>query len=620
MIFITILTLIVAKALPVIKSNLSTIHFTRISSLVFFFSAILSIQILNINSIGSGIGLYSGLFHITQINLIFEIFILIIVGFILIGWPLPNITLSEQNNSLSYKGKSRVEASPTKVNQELNIHLNHKENNPTLSSTTSLKGLESEGKQKYSELKLNKLNTIYNKGIDYSLIILFSVLGSILLLSSYDLISLYLSIELQSFGLYVLSTLHRDSYSSTSSGLKYFLLGGFSSCILLLGIGLIYAYTGLTQYESLYLLNSSLLSHIQSVTTDQLTGLWATFSGSVNIYELPSFVSNFADFHLIKVSIVGLNLGLILIFIGLLFKIAAAPLHNWSPDVYDGTPTIVTTYLTIIPKLSILILMLELITHTVGATMNNLILSNTGLMSIINNMTIINIPYLLLITSLLSLIIGSLLGLSQIKIKRLLAYSTISHIGFILLALSINTSQSIDSFLFYIFQYTITNLNLFLIILAYSYIRENKTLKGLTDINYINEFKGLFFNYPLLSLSFSICIFSMAGIPPLVGFFSKQFVLYAALQNGYYLITVIGIIVSVISASYYLKIVKLIMTPSTNYENSYNLEFTNNYGINLTNLHSYLISCLTLFILLFFLNPSLILNSTQLLSLSLFYI
>ncbi len=441
-----------------------------------------------------------------------------------------------------------------------------------------------------------------------------------LLLSSYDLISLYLSIELQSFGLYVLSTLHRDSYSSTSSGLKYFLLGGFSSCILLLGIGLIYAYTGLTQYESLYLLNSSLLSHIQSVTTDQLTGLWATFSGSVNIYELPSLVSNFADFHLIKVSIVGLNLGLILIFIGLLFKIAAAPLHNWSPDVYDGTPTIVTTYLTIIPKLSILILMLELITHTVGATMNNLIVSNTGLMSIINNMTIINIPYLLLITSLLSLIIGSLLGLAQIKIKRLLAYSTISHIGFILLALSINTSQSIDSFLFYIFQYTITNLNLFLIILAYSYIRENKALKGLTDINYINEFKGLFFNYPLLSLSFSICIFSMAGIPPLVGFFSKQFVLYAALQNGYYLITVIGIIVSVISASYYLKIVKLIMTPSTNSENSYNLEFTNPYGINLTNLHSYLISCLTLFILLFFLNPSLILNSTQLLSLSLFYI
>ena len=624
MIFITILTLIVAKALPAIKSNLSTIHFTRISSLVFFFSAIISIQIININSIGSGIGLYSGLFHITQINLIFEIFILIIGGFILIGWPLPLPfnNLSEQNKSFSYKVNSRVEASTTKIIQDLNINLNYKENNPTLSSTTSLKSLESEGTKIKSELKLNKLNTIYNKGIDYSIIILFSILGSLLLLSSYDLISLYLSIELQSFGLYVLSTLHRDSYSSTSSGLKYFLLGGFSSCILLLGIGLIYAYTGLTQYESLYLLNSSLLSYIQSVTPDQLTGLWATFSGvfAVNIFELPSVVSNFADFHLIKLSIVGLNLGLILIFIGLLFKIAAAPLHNWSPDVYDGTPTIVTTYLTIIPKLSILILMLELITHTVGATMNNLIVSNTGLMSIINNMTIINIPYLLLITSLLSLIIGSLLGLAQIKIKRLLAYSTISHIGFILLALSINTSQSIDSFLFYIFQYTITNLNLFLIILAYSYIRENIALKGLTDINYINEFKGLFFKYPLLSLSFSICIFSLAGIPPLVGFFSKQFVLYAALQNGYYLITVIGIIVSVISASYYLKIVKLIMTPSNNYENSYNLEFTKTYGINLTNLHSYLISCLTLFILLFFINPSLILNSTQLLSLSLFYI
>jgi NADH-ubiquinone oxidoreductase chain 2 len=566
MIFITILTLIVAKALPAINNNLSTLHFTRISSLVLIFSAILSIQIININSIGYGIGLYSGLFHITQINLIFEIFILIIGGLILIGWPLLNTNQSKLNNSLI---------------------LDNKENNLTLTSIASLKETTFEV-IKGGNIKLNKLNTIYNKGIDYSIIILFSILGSILLLSSYDLISLYLSIELQSFGLYVLSTLHRDSYSSTASGLKYFLLGGFSSCIILLGIGLIYAYTGLTQYESLYLLNSSILSNIQSL---------------MNISELP-------------ISIGGFNIGLILIFIGLLFKIAAAPLHNWSPDVYDGTPTIVTIYLTIIPKLSILILMLELITQTVSSTMTNILISNTGLINIINNISLINIPYLLLITSLFSLIIGSLLGLAQIKIKRLLAYSTISHIGFILLAISINTSQSIDSFLFYILQYTITNLNIFLIILAYSYIRQNKSLTALTDINYINEFIGLFYNYPLLSLSFSICLFSMAGIPPLVGFFSKQFVLYAALQNGYYLISIIAIIVSVISASYYLKIVKLIMTPNnTSYVNNYN-----NDNFYLSNLHSYLISSFTLFILLFFINPSLILNSTQLLSLSLFYI
>jgi NADH-ubiquinone oxidoreductase chain 2 len=241
-----------------------------------------------------------------------------------------------------------------------------------------------------------------------------------------------------------------------------------------------------------------------------------------------------------------------------------------------------------------------------GSTITNIIISNTGLITIINNFSL---PYLLLITSLLSLIIGSLLGLAQIKIKRLLAYSTISHIGFILLAISINTSQSIDSFIFYILQYTLTNLNIFLIILAYSYLNKN-TIK---DINYINSFIGFFYSYPLLSLSFSICLFSMAGIPPLVGFFSKQFVLYAALQNGYYLISIIGIIVSVISASYYLKIVKLIMTPNNRSKDIISYSY-------LTNLHSYLISCLTLFILLFFINPSIILNSTQLLSLSLFYI
>jgi len=492
MIFITILTLIVAKALPVLNTNLSTIHFTRISSLVLFFSSLLSIQIFNIQSIGNGIGLYSGLFHITQINIYFEILILIIGGLIIIG---------------IYKNTS-------------------------------------------------------NKSIDYTIIILFSILGSILLLSSYDILSLYLSLELQSFGLYILSTLYRDSYSSTSSGLKYFLLGGLSSCIILLGIGLIYSYTGLTNYESLYILNSS--------------------SNSI-----------------------GLNIGILLVFIGLLFKISAAPLHNWSPDVYDGVPTIVTTYLTIIPKISILILMLELLSNIVNS--NHLLIIN-----VVNLLEIgeFNQPLqnLLLISSLLSLIIGSILGLAQIKIKRLLAYSTISHIGFILLALGINTSQSIDSFLFYILQYTITNLNIFLIILGLSYI-----LKKESDINYLNEFIGIFKYYPILSICFCICLFSMAGIPPLLGFFSKQYVLYASLQNGYYLISFVGIIVSVISASYYLKIVKLIMNNDSNNNIKDNIS-------EISNIHSYIISCLTLFILLFFINPNIILNSTQLLSLSLFYI
>ena len=374
-----------------------------------------------------------------------------------------------------------------------------------------------------------------NHSINYSILVIFCILGASLLISSSDLLSLYLSIELQSFSLYILSTLYKES---TSAGLKYFLIGCLASSLILLGSGLIYSATGLTNFESIYNL-------ISVSTTD------------------------------------GFNLGIIIVFIGFLIKIAAAPLHNWSPDVYDETPTIVTIWLTIIPKISILILLLELYTHS----------SNLPL------------KYLLLTISLISLIIGSVVGLVQKKIKRLLAYSTISHLGFIILSLAINTEQSIESFLFYIIQYSLTNLNIFLILIALSYLNKK-------DITLLSELKGQFIHNPLLSLSFSICLFSLSGVPPLLGFYSKQLVLLSSLQSGYYFISLVGILVSVISASYYLKIIKIIYS-------DWNIE-KNIPQINLSNFHSYLISSLTLFILLFILKPSLILNNTLLLSLILF--
>jgi NADH-ubiquinone oxidoreductase chain 2 len=547
MIFISILTLIVAKALPVLSTNISSVHFTRITSIVFLYTSILILNSLNLESIGSGLGIYSGLFHITQTTQIIELFLFTIGGLILIGWP-----------QIKKEGKIIGESYST----------------------------------------------------DYSLIVLFSILGSALLVSSYDLISIYLSIELQSFGLYILSTLYRDSESSTAAGLKYFLLGGLSSCIILLGCGIIYSYSGITNLESLYIINS------------------------ISDFNQPS-------------SIQGLSLGLILIFIGFLFKVAAAPLHNWSPDVYDGTPTIVTIWLTIIPKIAILILLLELQTQfgIIGGSLSQLEITITSISDIINT-NIIGfsaapvIKNLLLISSLLSLIIGSILGLAQTKIKRLLAYSTISHIGFLLLALAINSEQSVDSFIFYLIQYTITNLNIFLILLAFSYLIYNNNYINLNnvnikDLNYILEFKGLFFSNPFLSISLGLSLFSMAGVPPLIGFFSKQFVLYSSLQNGYYFISIIAIIVSVISASYYLKIIKLLFT----YDNSItptnisSLAFTTNSkeravvrndkeknnDIILSNTHSFIISTLTFIITLFFIKPSIILNSTQLLALSLFF-
>ena len=448
MLFISLLILIVAKALH--SKYITPTLFIRIAAIVFIYSGALSLNALYIQSIGSGIGIYSGLFHVTTVSQLLDTFIFLIGSLILFAWP------SSDYNSFS--------------------------NNST------------------------HLTVKLTNAAEYSLIVLFSTFGASLLVSSADLISMYLSIELQSFGVYILSTLYRDSESSCSAGLKYFLLGGLSSCLILLGAGIIYSFTGLTNFESIYTIVS--------------------VSDSQNITQ-------------------GLSLGLIIVIVGFLFKIAAAPLHNWAVDVYQDTPTIVTIWLTIMPKISIIIFLLELNSQIglIGSSVSfspygsatqetfglldlftqNFNLSNSG---VIAGNTVYVLKNLLLISSLLSLIIGTVVGLAQSKIKRLLTYSTISHIGFILLALSINSEQSIDSLIFYIIQYSITNLNTFLIILALGYIikstmdlQSNNNLyysplgnKGSkTDINYITELKGQFFSNPLLSLSLTVCLFSMAG-------------------------------------------------------------------------------------------------------------
>lgn len=522
MIFLSILTLIVAIALPSIKQQLSSLMVTRISAIIFIYAGALSFNGLYIQSIGSGIGIYSGLFHVTVISQFLDGILFIFGAFILMAWPL--ISSSYYNKVLS------LNVSP------------------------------------------------YTPRTEYCLIVLFSALGSSLLISSSDLLSMYLSIELQSFGLYILATLYREYESATASGLKYFLLGALSSCFILLGAGLIYNFTGLTNFESIYsLISVSWTNKIMS----------------------------------------GVSLGVIFIFIGFLFKIAAAPFHSWSPDVYDETPTQVTLWLTVIPKLSILVLLLELQNGFGIEPIEGLISSES-----IN--TIFNVTYntsyvlklLLLISSLFSLIIGTVVGLAQTRIKRLLAYSTISHIGFILLALAINTEQSIDSFLFYIVQYSLTNLNMFLIIIALGYIIIRPRSPNFDfDIRYIKDMKGQFFANPLLSISLAICLFSFAGVPPLLGFFSKQFVLYSAVQSGYYFISIVAILASVISASYYLRIILLLFTGDSE---APEILSTNGGPNPLSHLHSFLISIFTLFILLFILKPTLLLNSTQLLALSLF--
>lgn len=536
MLSIGLISLLVA--IPVFSYRITPSLFNRITSVVLIYSALLAFNGLHIESLASGVGIYSGLFHVTTVSVAIEGFLLFTGALILLGWgPVTDKTIVRSNTIVV----------------------------PTIS--------------------------------EYSLMILFTSMGATLLLSSSDLVSMYLSIELQSFAVYILATLYRDSESATSAGLKYFLLGGLSSALILLGTALIYSYTGLTQFESIYTL-------VQVTGSDSVT-YSAAYSG-------------------------GVTCGLLLIGIGFLFKVAAAPLHNWAPDVYDGVPTIVTSWLTTMPKISIFVFLLELQSGLEG--------SFESLSLLVNDDTSINIwKNLLLIASVLSLIIGTVVGLSQYRIKRLLAYSTISHVGFLLLALAINTEESIESFLFYLIQYSLTNVNTFLILLAFGYIMStsksyllsnravNKQSVNSTDIQFIDQLKGQFKENPLLGLSLALCLFSMAGIPPLIGFFAKQMVLYSSTHGGYYFLSIIAILVSVISASYYLKIIRVIYfdSPDTQTDVVYKENNMNSSDSmitpTITNVHSLLISSLTMIIVLFVLQPSILLNSCHILALSLFY-
>lgn len=547
MLVLGIFSLMTAVALP--NVNISPILLTRVASIVLLYAAALSYNALDIQAIGSGVSIYSGLFQVTSVSLSVDTFIFLAGAIILLPWaPVTNAII---------KGSRTVFTAV-----------------PTIA--------------------------------EYPLIILFSTCGATFLVSSVDLVSVYLSIELQSFAVYILATLYRDSESATSAGLKYFLLGGLSSGLILLGSALIYANTGLTNLESIF--------SILSVNSRELIGM---MSGS----------SELARQTTLPLGLGGCAIGLTILVVGFLFKVSAAPFHNWAPDVYDGVPTIVTTWLAVMPKISIFIFLLELQSGLglSGASVSLLI-------SVSNEAATVpfdRLKNLLLVSSLLSLIIGTVVGLAQYRIKRLLAYSTISHVGFLLLALAINSEESIESFLFYLVQYSVTNLNAFLIILAFGYVMSSEGLKkngNNLDIQFISDLAGQFRANPLLGLALTLCLFSMAGVPPLIGFFGKQMILYSATHSGYYFLSIVAIVVSVISASYYLKIVRVIhFLPLSSGEvgvnksspaSSFNLT---GLGENkLTDVHSFAIATLTLAITLFVFDPSIILNSTSLLALTLF--
>ena len=523
MLTIGLIILLLAKALFSDRNNIPVIY-TRITVIILIYSALLSINVINFSILASGVSVYGGLFHVSCTTLMIDTFIYVSAAIILIGF---------------------------KTNQK----------------------------------KYNNIIVLVTTNKEYPLIVLFALLGQSLLISSSDLVSIFLSLELQSFAVYLLSTLYRDIESSTSAGLKYFILGGVSSAVILLGSAVIYNYTGLTQFDNIYfvyLVNST------SIIPNQVI------------------------------------LGLVLIGVGFLFKVASAPLHNWAPDVYDGTPTIVTVFISTIPKISLFLFLIELQTGLEGS------FSSLTIYTDIFSKDIDIWKNLLLIGSIFSLIIGTVLGLSQYRIKRLLAYSTISHVGFLLLSLLINSEESIESFLFYIMQYSLTNICAFLCLLQFASQRKKaiskKDSNNNNDIQFIHEIKGEFRNNPVLAFSLSMCLFSIAGIPPLIGFFAKQIVLLSSLHAGYYYISFICVVTSVISASYYLKIVKVLYFDESyakdednekSKKNNSTVNSDTNSKINAA--HSLCISVLTVIILLFVFQPQILLNSSKLLALTLFY-
>ncbi len=483
MILISILSLLLSNAV-IIRRDIS-ILFNRIAIIALIYSILHEITCLFI--LNKGIGLHGGLLYITNITQIFHIFIFFICILILqLTSFYPRKVWTPECSSLKYLLFSKFVYYRTKFINKMGEHL---------------------------------------KIIEYPLILLFIISGAVFLISSSDLVSIFLSIELQSYGLYLLSTIYRNSELSTTGGLIYFLLGGLSSCFILLGTSLLYANSGTTNIDGFYIITS-----IGDINND------------MNIWYKPYYIS----------------FSLLIFSIGFLFKVSAAPFHFWSPDVYDAIPTIVTTFVAIIAKISIFVFLLELVYYT------NSYFSD------------FNWTFSLLMSSFLSLLVGTIVGLTQFRIKRLLAYSTISHVGFILLALSISSIESTQAFIFYLMQYSISNLNIFIILITigfslYYYVNDNNEYKELTEknnspIQLISQLKGFFYINPMLSLSLTITIFSFVGIPPLIGFFAKQMVLSAALDNGYIFLTLVAIITSVVGAVYYLNIIKEIFFSPSDYK------------------------------------------------------
>ncbi len=324
-----------------------------------------------------------------------------------------------------------------------------------------------------------------DKGKEFPVMMLFSLVGMLILVSANDFLSLYLGIELQSLCLYVLASYDHKNSKSTEAGVKYFILSSVSSGLVLYGISLIYG-----------------------------------FAATTNFSELAVLIKSYQMLNL------GLLVGFILVVVGLCFKISAAPFHMWSPDVYQGSPTIVTAFFVTAPKMAVMLLFSRLMINPFGDW-------------------ILKWQQIIVVISILSMMVGAFGAIRQNNIKRLLAYSSIGHIGYIMMALATGDNDGVRAIITYAIIYVVMNIGIFACIVS-------------TKLEDVNSYAGLAKNNPLLAFLMSVILFSMAGIPPFAGFFAKFYILFASIKAGMIWLSVIAISASLVSAYYYLRIVKII--------------------------------------------------------------
>nr|YP_009327226.1 NADH dehydrogenase subunit 2 [Aphanomyces astaci]AOQ30600.1 NADH dehydrogenase subunit 2 [Aphanomyces astaci] len=370
---------------------------------------------------------------------------------------------------------------------------------------------------------------------EINILILISLLGLMLIVSSFNFITLYLAIELQSLSFYILTASKKKSPLSIEAALKYFILGSIASSFILLGISIIYGVFGTLNFGNIFLILSNVF-----------------YFENINL-------------------IIGFINGFLFILTGIFFKMGSAPFHFWLPDVYEGAPNNITAFFAIVPKIAYIGLLIRFIF--------DVFIDISSFFEII-----------FYICAVLSMLIGSLSALQQKKIKRLLAYSSISHVGFILIGFTSNLFESIPAILLYIIIYIIMSINLWTTYLSLNI--NHKPIKYLTDLSNIFNFNKL--------LAFIIItnIFSMSGIPPLAGFFSKLFLFIVAIKAKYFGLVFFSILISILSSFYYLRIIKIIF-----FENIFKKLFIN----KINKLNSYILIINTQFLILFFIYPNIIL-------------